>query len=58
MGAEEWVKGYEEGDDDSRVSLLLGIRVDVNREVMDDIDRCIMREKERRGHRYPGNQGE
>ena len=44
VGAEEWVKGYEEGDDDSRVSLLLGRRVDVNREVMDDIDRCIMKE--------------
>ena len=38
------MKGYEEGDDDSRVSLLLGRRVDVNREVMDDIDRCIMKE--------------
>ena len=38
MGAEEWVKGYEEGDDDSRVSLLLGRKVDVNREVVDDID--------------------
>ena len=44
VGAEEWVKGYEEGGDDSRVSLLLGRRVDVNREVMDDIDRCIMKE--------------
>ena len=44
VGAEEWVKGYEEGDNDSRVSLLLGRRVDVNREVMDDIDRCIMKE--------------
>ena len=44
VGAEEWVKGYEEGDDDSRVGLLLGRRVDVNREVMDDIDRCIMKE--------------
>ena len=44
MGAEAWAKGYEEGDDDSRVRLLLGRRVDVNREVMDDIDRCIMKE--------------
>ena len=38
------MKEYEEGDDDSRVCLLLGRRVDVNREVMDVIDRCIMKE--------------
>ena len=38
VGAEEWVKKYD-GDDDSRVR-----RVDVNGEVMDDIDRCIMKE--------------
>ena len=44
VGAEEWVKEYEEGDDDSRVCLLLGRRVDVDREVMDVIDRCIMKE--------------
>ena len=44
VGAEEWVKEYEEGDDDSRVCLLLGRRVDVDREVMDVIDRCIMNE--------------
>ena len=37
------MKGYEEGHDDSRVSLLLGRRVDVNRVVMDDIDRGIMK---------------
>ena len=42
MGAEEWVKGYE-GDDDSQVNLLLGRRVDVNREAMDGTDRCIMK---------------
>ena len=42
MGAEEWVKEYKEGDDDSRVCLLLGRRVDVDREVMDVIGRCIM----------------
>ena len=30
--------------DDSRVCLLLGRRVDVDREVMDVIDRCIMKE--------------
>ena len=35
VGAEEWVNGYEKGDDDSRVSLL-GRKVDMNREVMDD----------------------
>ena len=29
VGVEEWVNGYE-GDDDSRVSLLLGRKVDVN----------------------------
>ena len=44
VGAEERVKEYEEGDDDSRVCLLLGRRVDVDREVMDVIDRCIMKE--------------
>ena len=44
VGAEGWVKEYEEGDDDSRVCLLLGRRVDVDREVMDVIDRCIMKE--------------
>ena len=34
-------KGYKEDDgDDSLVSLLLGRRVDMNREVMDDIDMC------------------
>ena len=44
VGAEEWVKEYIEGDDDSRVCLLLGRRVDVDREVMDVIDRCIMKE--------------
>ena len=44
VGSEEWVKEYEEGDDDSRVCLLLGRRVDVDREVMDVIDRCIMKE--------------
>ena len=38
------MKEYEEGDDDSRVCLLLGRRVDVDREVMDVIDRCIMKE--------------
>ena len=38
------MKEYEEGDDDSRLSLLLGRRVDVDREVMDDTDRCIMKE--------------
>ena len=44
VGTEKWVKEYEEGDDDSRVCLLLGRRVDVDREVMDVIDRCIMKE--------------
>ena len=38
------MKGHEEGDDDSRLSLLLGRRVDVDREVMDDTDRCITKE--------------
>ena len=43
VAAEEWVKEYE-GDDDSRVCLLLGRRVNVDREVMDVIDRCIIKE--------------
>ena len=45
QGVEEWMKGYEEGDDDSQVCLLLGRRVDACEwEVMDDIDRYIMKE--------------
>ena len=44
VGAEEWVKEYEEGDDDSRVCLLLGRRVRVDWEMMDVIDRYIMKE--------------
>ena len=43
-GSRRVVKEYEKGDDDSRVCLLLGRRVDVDREVMDVIDRCIMKE--------------
>ena len=39
VGAEEWVKGYEEGQLSE-----LGRRVDVNRKVMDVIDRCMMKE--------------
>ena len=38
-GAEMWVKEYEEG----KITLLLGRREDVNREVMDEIDRCVRR---------------
>ena len=46
VGAEEWVKEYEEGDDDSRVRLLLGRRVDVDREVMDVIYRQVHNERD------------
>ena len=42
-GAEMWVKEYEEG----KITLLLGRREDVNREVMDGVDRYIIRERVR-----------
>ena len=44
-GVEEWVKEY--CGDGTRLSLLLGRRVAVNREVMDGVDRYIIRERVR-----------
>ena len=41
-GAERWVAEYKEGGVETRVSLLLGKGVDVGREVMEEVDKCIM----------------
>ena len=44
-GAEEWSEEFEVGDDEEKVALLLGKRVEgVERDIMNIIDGCLLKE--------------